>query len=143
MLSSLGVSNYRSLLDLAVPLGSLNLITGPNGSGKSNLYRALRLLSETAQSGVITALAREGGLPSKFRAGPENLSKRMREGSVPVRGAHEKELSDYDWVLPVLILATPFRWVCQTLPRQSSPSTRKKAGVYLGMRLLPRRQSSS
>ena len=86
-------------------LSSLNLITGPNGSGKLNLCRALRLLSEIAQSGVITALARKGDLPSKFWAGPENLSKRRRESSVSVHGAHEKELSDYDWVLPVLILA--------------------------------------
>lgn len=40
----------------------LNLITGPNGSRKSNLYRALRLLAETASGGVVGALAREGGL---------------------------------------------------------------------------------
>ena len=41
-------------------------LTGANGSGKSNLYRALRLLAETAQGGVVNALAREGGLESSF-----------------------------------------------------------------------------
>lgn len=86
MLSALAVSNYRSLLNLTVPLGSLNLVTGPNGSGKSNLYRALRLLAETAQGGVVNALAREGGLPSTFWAGPETLSRRMKSGEVPVQG---------------------------------------------------------
>jgi predicted ATPase len=74
MLSTLSISNYRSLLKLTIPLGPLNLITGPNGSGKSNLYRALRLLAETAQGGVVNALAREGGLDSTFWAGPETLS---------------------------------------------------------------------
>jgi predicted ATPase len=48
------------------------------------LYRALRLLAETAQGGVINALAREGGLDSTFWAGPETLSRRMKSGEVPV-----------------------------------------------------------
>ncbi len=86
MLTALAIANYRSLLDIAVPLGSLNLITGPNGSGKSNLYRSLRLLAETAQGGVVNALAREGGLPSTFWAGPESLSRSMRSGAAPVQG---------------------------------------------------------
>jgi len=86
MLSTLAIANYRSLLQLIIPLGALNVITGPNGSGKSNLYRSLRLLAETAQGGVVNALAGEGGLESTFWAGPENISKRMRSGEVPVQG---------------------------------------------------------
>ncbi|MBH2079384.1 MAG: AAA family ATPase [Pseudomonadales bacterium] len=85
MLKTLAVANYRSINKLVIPLGRLNLITGPNGSGKSNLYRALRLLAETAQGGVVNALAREGGLDSTFWAGPENISRRMRNGEVPVQ----------------------------------------------------------
>ena len=37
MIHTLAVDNYRSLVDLVIPLGRLNLVTGPNGSGKSNL----------------------------------------------------------------------------------------------------------
>ena len=84
MLKTLAVANYRSINKLVIPLGRLNLITGPNGSGKSNLYRALRLLAETAQGGVVNALAREGGLDSTFWAGPEHISRRMRNGEVPI-----------------------------------------------------------
>ncbi|MDZ5432183.1 AAA family ATPase [Pseudomonas fluorescens] len=84
MLKTLAVANYRSINKLVIPLGQLNLITGPNGSGKSNLYRALRLLAETAQGGVVNALAREGGLDSTFWAGPQTLSRRMRNGEVPI-----------------------------------------------------------
>src|SRR5678809_441360 len=73
MLTTLAISNYRSLRNLIVPLKRLNLITGPNGSGKSSVYRALRLLAETAQGGVIPSLASEGGLQSTLCAGPQKL----------------------------------------------------------------------
>ena len=86
MLHTLAVANYRSINSLILPLDRLNLITGANGSGKSNLYRALRLLAETAQGGVVNALAREGGLESSFWAGPEKISRRMLGGEVPVQG---------------------------------------------------------
>jgi predicted ATPase len=91
VLTTLAIQNYRSLLKLTMTLGKLNLITGPNGSGKSNLYRALRLLAETAQGGVINALAREGGLPSTLWAGPEKLTAEMKKGSMPVQGQQRKE----------------------------------------------------
>lgn len=91
MIRTLAIGNYRSLLNLKVPFGGLNVITGANASGKSNLYKALRLLSETAQGGVINSLAREGGLESTFWAGPETLSRGMRDGSVSVQGGPRKK----------------------------------------------------
>jgi len=92
MLQTLAVGNYRSLLDLRLPPGPLNVITGPNGSGKSNLYKALRLLAETAHEGVVNALAREGGLQSTIWAGPERISRQMELGEVPVQGAVRREV---------------------------------------------------
>jgi len=86
MIEALSVRNYRSLLDITLPLAGLNVITGANGSGKSNLYRALRLLSHTATGDVVSALAAEGGLPSTFWAGPETFSRAMRSGEHPVQG---------------------------------------------------------
>jgi predicted ATPase len=91
MLRTLAVANYRSLRSITLPLGPLNLITGANGSGKSNLYRALRLLAETAHGGVVNALAREGGLSSTLWAGPERISRRMQTGEVPVQGGPRQE----------------------------------------------------
>lgn len=90
MLKTLAIGNYRSLVDVTIPLDSLNVITGPNGSGKSNVYRALRLLGETATGGVIKSLAREGGLESTFWAGPANISNRMKSGEVAIQGTHKK-----------------------------------------------------
>lgn len=91
MLQTLAISRYRSLHDLVVPMGRLNLVTGDNGSGKSSLYRALRLLAETAQGGVAAALAREGGLGSALWAGPAQASRAMRQGEVPVQGTARSE----------------------------------------------------
>jgi len=48
MLHTLAVENYRSLRNIVVPLGRLNVIQGANESGKSNLYKSLRLLADTA-----------------------------------------------------------------------------------------------
>ena len=86
MLTTLAISNYRSLRNLVLPIQRLNVITGPNGSGKSNVYRALRLLADTAQGRVISSLAREGGLQSTLWAGPEVISRAVRRGEHPVQG---------------------------------------------------------
>ncbi|MGA7538959.1 MAG: AAA family ATPase [Steroidobacteraceae bacterium] len=86
MITTLAIANYRSIRDMVLPLGRLNVVTGANGSGKSNLYRALRLLSDTARGGAIATLAREGGFESTLWAGPETLSRRMKSGEVPVEG---------------------------------------------------------
>ncbi|WP_069886250.1 AAA family ATPase [Streptomyces luteocolor] len=69
MIRTLAVENYRSLRKLIVPLDRLNVVTGANGTGKSSLYRALRLLADSATGGAVAALAREGGLPSAMWAG--------------------------------------------------------------------------
>ncbi|KTD27206.1 AAA family ATPase [Legionella maceachernii] len=91
MISVISINNYRSVLDLKLPLGQLNVITGPNGSGKSNIYRALRLLSQTATGGVIKALAQEGGLNSTLWAGPETISKNMLKGTAEIEGSVRKK----------------------------------------------------
>jgi predicted ATPase len=90
VLRTLAIANYRSLRQLLVPLGALTLITGPNGSGKSSVYRALRLLADTAHSSVVRSLAREGGLPSVLWAGPERFSGAMRRGEQEVQGSHRR-----------------------------------------------------
>ena len=91
MLTALAISNYRSLRDLVIPLQRLNVVTGPNGSGKSSLYRALRLLADTAQGRVVSSIAREGGLQSTLWAGPELISLSMRRGDHPVQGTRRTQ----------------------------------------------------
>ncbi len=86
MIRSLSVSGYRSVRDLTLELGPLNVVTGPNGCGKSNLYRAVWLLHQAAVGGFARTLAEEGGMPSALWAGER------RKG--PVRLSLGVQLSD-------------------------------------------------
>jgi predicted ATPase len=90
MITRLAISGYRSLRDIRVTLGALNVVTGANGSGKSSLYRALRLLADIAQGRIIQSLASEGGLQSTLWAGPEAFSGAMKAGTQPVQGVVRK-----------------------------------------------------
>src|SRR5262249_45562257 len=90
LITTLAIANYRSIRQMVLPMARLNVVTGANGSGKSNLYRALRLLSDTARGGVISTLAREGGFASTLWAGPESISRGMKSGEVPVQGGGKR-----------------------------------------------------
>ena len=86
MIRTVAVQGYRSLREFVLPLGQLSVITGANGSGKSSVYRSLRLLADVAQNAVVASLAREGGLPSTFWAGPETIARSVRQGTHAVEG---------------------------------------------------------
>jgi predicted ATPase len=86
MIRTVAVQGYRSLRELVLPLGQLSVITGANGSGKSSVYRSLRLLADVAQNAVVASLAREGGLPSTFWAGPETIARSVRQGAHAIEG---------------------------------------------------------
>ena len=93
MIRTVAVHGYRSLRDLVVPLGQLSVITGANGSGKSSFYRALRLLADTAQNAVVASLAREGGLPSTFWAGPATIARSVRQGQHDVEPLQKRQVA--------------------------------------------------
>src|ERR1700726_3695968 len=90
MITKVAISGYRSLRDIKLSLGALNVVTGANGSGKSSLYRALRLLADIAQGRIIQSLAAEGGLHSTLWAGPEMFSSAMKRGEMPIQGTVRK-----------------------------------------------------
>jgi predicted ATPase len=91
MMRTVAVQGYRSLRELILPLGQLSVITGANGSGKSSVYRSLRLLADVAQNAVVASLAREGGLPSTFWAGPETIARSVRQGTHAVEGLAKRK----------------------------------------------------
>src|ERR1700726_2117927 len=90
MITKVAISGYRSLRDVRLALGALNVVTGANGSGKSSLYRALRLLADVAQGRIIQSLAGEGGLHSTLWAGPESFAGSVKRGRHPVQGPARK-----------------------------------------------------
>jgi len=90
MITSLAIAGYRSLRDLSIELGRLNIVTGANGSGKSSFYRSLRLMSDIAHGQIVSSLAGEGGLDSTLWAGPETFSRAVREGTFDVEGLRRR-----------------------------------------------------
>jgi predicted ATPase len=69
------------------------MITGANGSGKSSVYRSLRLLADAALNSVVASLAREGGLASTFWAGPETISRGVRQGTYGVEPLAKRKVA--------------------------------------------------
>ena len=47
---ALTIKNFKSLRDVRVELGKLNVVVGPNGSGKSSLLEALLFLSRVLEA---------------------------------------------------------------------------------------------
>ena len=72
MLESLSIKAFKSLDDVTVDLGLVNVFIGANGSGKSNLLEALGVLSAAADGKVDdqTLLARgvRPGLPAIYKS---------------------------------------------------------------------------
>ena len=72
MLDRLSVRTFKSLDDVTVDLGLVNVFIGANGSGKSNLLEALGVLSAAADGKVDeqTLLARgvRPGLPALYKS---------------------------------------------------------------------------
>ena len=92
MIHTLAVSGYRSLRNLVLPLGQLNLVTGANGTGKSSLYRALRLLGDAALNTVVASLAHEGGLTSRFGLAQRPLRGAFARASSQLKARRGKKL---------------------------------------------------
>jgi len=72
MLETLTVRTFKSLEDVAVDLGLVNVFIGSNGSGKSNLLEALGVLSAAADGKVddVALLSRgvRSGLPAGYKS---------------------------------------------------------------------------
>lgn len=90
-IKSLHVAGYRSIRDVSLKLGRVNVLVGPNGCGKTNLYRALYLLSAAAAGQFARTLAEEGGMPSVMWAGPR--------GKGPVRMTVGVRVDDLEYEL--------------------------------------------
>ena len=71
MLESLTVKTFKSLEDVTVHLGLVNVFIGPNGSGKSNLLEALGILACAADGRVddqaLLARGVRPGVPALYK----------------------------------------------------------------------------
>lgn len=72
MISRLHIESFKSLVDVEIDLGQINVFIGANGSGKSNILEALGVLSAAASGRVDDeSLLRRGvrpGVPALFKS---------------------------------------------------------------------------
>ncbi|HEX5752486.1 MAG TPA: AAA family ATPase [Archangium sp.] len=68
-LLELSVKNYKSLRDVTVRLGPLNVLVGPNGSGKSNLLDVIQFLGDSAREDLVPSLERRQGFERVYFRG--------------------------------------------------------------------------
>ena len=71
-IEAIDVKGYRSIRDLYLQLGRINVLVGPNACGKSNLYNAMYLLHAAAGGQFAQAIATEGGMASALWAGGDH-----------------------------------------------------------------------
>ena len=78
MISTIHISSFKSLADVTVDLGQINVFIGANGSGKSNLLEAVGVLSAAASGRIDDAsLMTRGvrpGLPALYKTAFAKLS---------------------------------------------------------------------
>jgi len=74
-LLELSVKNYKSLRDVTVRLGPLNVLVGPNGSGKSNLLDVIQFLGDSAREDLVPALERRQGFDRVYFRGESKTAR--------------------------------------------------------------------
>ena len=64
MITELTISHYRSIGEVTIPLGPLNVLIGRNGSGKSNIVDAIGFISDIANEDLDYAVVKRHGIDS-------------------------------------------------------------------------------
>jgi predicted ATPase len=76
-LDRIEIDGYRSIRELRLELGALNILIGANGSGKSNLIGALGLLGDLVENQLQLHVGRRGGANALLHFG-QKKTKRLR-----------------------------------------------------------------
>ncbi|MDZ4764508.1 MAG: AAA family ATPase [Chloroflexota bacterium] len=74
MIERIKLSNYKSLVDIDVKLGDLNVLIGENGSGKSNFLSFLQMLKNGADGSLTTRINEMGGFAETIFYGASSRS---------------------------------------------------------------------
>ena len=159
MLESLSVRTFKSLEDVTVELGMVNVFIGANGSGKSNLLEALGVLSAAADGKVddhsLLARGVRPGVPRLYKSAfpatrgvkiPSHISFGARAAQAKYEVSLHNPLKD---PAPAWRFKTEYWEDADGRLVGRSPATRKKGNPDRGMAALeggrchPRRRPRS
>ncbi|VFS55555.1 Predicted ATPase [Raoultella planticola] len=132
--------------DIELELGALNIVFGPNGCGKSNIYKAIHLLTASADGKFSSYISEEGGL--------ENV---MWSGRTAATARHPRRLqiscltAEFDYELQVGFpekLPYPTQFMLDPIVKEESIwlagfSRRPSARVFAAAKTRPRSCSMS
>lgn len=68
-LNHLNLSGFRSIKQMDLPLGRLNVLIGPNGAGKSNFINFFRFMNKLLQKDLQLYVAEQGGADAVLHFG--------------------------------------------------------------------------
>lgn len=95
ILKRLKLSGFRSIKEMDLELGPVNVLIGGNGSGKSNLLSFFRLLVAIRRMSLEEAVIREGGASQLLHYGPkktEEIEAKLTFEGGRWAGVHEVKL---------------------------------------------------
>ncbi len=81
MITKISVESFKSLENVTIELGNLNVFVGANGSGKSNLLEAIGVLSAAAEGKVTDQTLKQRGVrpgvPRLYKSAFPSIDKRQ------------------------------------------------------------------
>ena len=76
-IDKLTIKGFKSLQDVELELGKLNVLIGPNGAGKSNLVSYFRMVGEMLGGRLQVWVAKRGGANRVLTFGAKRTSQLM------------------------------------------------------------------
>ena len=137
MLTKITIRNFKSLANVEVELGQVNLFVGANGSGKSNLLEALSFLSSAVDGRVDDqALLRRGARPSASELLRSSFKDTKREDPIQILATWQSKTTqmanpDVNAIknMSLSFCSTPSRVILTWQPEQPVPHTRPSEWV--------------
>ena len=96
MINRIQIQNFRSVRNIDIELGKLNVVFGSNGCGKSNIYKGIQLLSAAADGQFSKHLSDEGGLENVMWSGESRVTARQ-----PRRIVLSCQADDFDYEMQI------------------------------------------
>ena len=111
MIDRVRIQNFKSIVDMTMDLGRVNVIIGANGCGKTNILEAITFASAASQSKLENEFlgTRLRNVPSPFMFSAFDDIELQDEISITIKEGLERKYSvkskDGKWVNPSLIIS--------------------------------------